>query len=271
MIDSGLLLLILGCSALLWVAFAIYPGELSWLGTGLTKRLYDRAAPHYEKKWLRHNYQSYDDAIAGGLALADTSIDLDDLAMLDLCTGTGRAVVVALAQPKAPAKIDAVDFSSEMLARLRARLAQPLVDGVAEGSPPNHEGSVDGVGRYGASNVALHCADVARWLTSVEGRYGLVTLMEAGEFIPQFDEVMRAASRVIAPRGVLVLTYPAFPFGLFFPGRCQTPRALARLLSSLDFEEIEDVPWRRRYRIAIWQRRMVDNSAPVDGSGSPKA
>lgn len=244
---------------MLWVAFAIYPAELSWLGTGLTKRLYDRAAPRYEQKWLRHNYQPYDDAIADGLALADTSIDLDDLAMLDLCTGTGRAVTVALAQSKAPAKVDAVDFSPEMLALLRARLAPAHDDASLEGGSTNHGLSVDGVLRQGATEVGLHCDDVARWLTSVEGRYGLVTLMEAGEFIPQFCEVMRGVSRVIAPRGVLVLTYPAWPFGLAFPGRCQTRRALARLLRSLAFEEIEDVPWRRRYRIAIWQRRWADH------------
>ena len=242
------------------MAFAIYPGELSWLGTGLTKRLYDRAAPHYEKKWLRHNYQPYDDAIAGGLAraIANTSIDLDDLAMLDLCTGTGRAVAVAVVQPKAPAKVDAVDFSPEMLAQLRARLTRSLDDGVSEARLADHGDSVHGVGRHGATEVAVHCADVARWLTSVEGRYGLVTLMEAGEFIPQFCEVMHSVSRVTAPRGLLVLTYPAWPFAWFFPGRCQTRRALARLLSSLGFEEIEDVPWRRRYRIATWQRRLAD-------------
>lgn len=220
-------------AAVVFILLAIYPGELSWVRSGGHRWLYDRAAQHYNDKWLRHDYKDFDQQIARAAALA---ADLHSPpAVLDLACGTGRATLSAYRTLGEQADYTAVDFSTGMLAQFstdNGALPQWLRD-----------------------NVKTECNELGDWLAHNERRYELVLLMEASEFIPGNRALTSQLGRTVRAGGQLVMTRPAGFWWLLFPGRGQSRKVIAQRLREAGFSEPDFIPWRQRYELVTAHRQ----------------
>lgn len=224
-------LLLLGiCFVLLAVAvFSIYPGELSWFSGRLHARLYDASAASYEKKWQRHNYEPYDRMVRDA---AEQLLQVETPAVVDLCSGTGRALFVAIKELGEHGSYTAVDRSVEMLFRAQERA-----------------GNLDAAT---SSRINTVVADIDTWLRSSRPcSFDLITLMEASEFISGFIEICPRITDCLKPNGLFVLTYPTPFYAVFFPGRGQRRGQLHRLLVASGMTIKKDMSWRSRYRLCV--------------------
>jgi SAM-dependent methyltransferase len=228
LVTSLVLVVVLAC--------IIYPGEFSYVSPRLNRWFYDRSASNYHQKWRAAAYR--DPAIQKRiLQFARQSVqDSGTCSVLDLGCGTGRGI--RLVSPVLPAATlyTGIDYSGSMLQGFREW--------------------IDSQGHFLSERIELIQEDLAHWADRDQGQrsYGLILLLEAGEFVPNFSEVLRRVSAVLAPNGGLLMTRPANLWFWFFPGRLQSRRLLTRLLISLGFAEPEYVRWRARYELVFCKR-----------------
>lgn len=225
------MLVLLVLTGLLFIALAIYPGELSWLSPALHARLYDSAAEKYEEKWLRHDYSSYDQILRQSCSLV-TDTYKERLLVLDLCAGTGRATEVMASELPAQTQFFCVDASSGMLHALENRLLKPAI---------------------ASAQVHIICDRAGHWLRRSDALFHLVAMMECSEFLPGFPELVENLSAHLIPGAVVVTTRPAGLFSWLFLGRSQHQNGYYQLFARHGFFLISDKSWRNRYRLVIWQ------------------
>jgi SAM-dependent methyltransferase len=233
----GSLLLVTG---LLAVALLVYPGELSQISSTSHRWLYDRSAERYERKWRSHAYTepSHVKRIAQH-AVACCS-DSHTHRVLDVGCGTGRGVRIVAPSLAQDTTFLCVDFSARMLDRFRAWLSSS--------STPSLSKRVTMVERSLTAWAGDHDE-------GCEERFGLVLLLEVGEFLPDLTFVLGRATALTNARGGLVMTRPAGPWHWAFPGRLQSRGRLAELLRSLGYGEIRFSPWRSRYEL-VFARKL---------------
>lgn len=212
------------------LAAMVYPGELSWLGPRWTAYLYNKAAANYETKWSRHNYAPYDELIREAVLAAQHKQGDEQLRIVDLCCGTGRATTRALENLTNAASVDCVDNSAAMLAILSEKLTSLST----------------------AADVRLHCEDVTAWLAREKEPYHLAVFMECSEFLPDFATVVKNLATSLRPGAIVVTTRPGGFFSWFFPGRSQQWRAYSGLFARYGFSLRSDERWRLRYRLVSW-------------------
>lgn len=219
------------------VAALIYPGELSQLSPRLNRRLYDGAARTYDDKWRSFRYR--DPAVNRSMTdFARESLSRSGvMEVVDLGCGTGRGIRLLLDQLPESTRFTGIDYSSGMIDVFRSWLAR---------QPPS-----------ASDRVVLRRQDLADWADggAAERRYGLVLMLEVGEFVPRFADVMARIADVLAPQGGLIMTRPAGAWWLFFPTRRQSRRSLTALLRSLGFEEPHYRAWRARYELVYAVKR----------------
>lgn len=224
-------LIIFGVSALLCAAL-IYPGELSQFSPRANRWLYNRFAQNYQDKWRSAAYEdhSHQDRIIGHVRDSITACGINSV--LDLGCGTGRVIRLTGDILDAESRYTGVDYSGEMLAQFQAWL--------------------DTEGKAMSSRVRLVQAELGEWALQPERfEYGAVFLLEVGELLPAFEQVIRRLASLVPPGGGLVMTRPAHFWWLFFPTRKQSRGALAQLLESAGFDRPEFISWRFRYEILL--------------------
>lgn len=209
------------------IALLFYPTELSWVSTKGTRWLYDKSAASYATKWERHNYSSYDALISK--AAASLKASSTDLAVLDLCCGTGRATLVASRALGSRANYTAIDFSAAMLEQLKQEIASSEFAQTL--------------------NINVMQEDVQQWVQHSSACFDLILFMEAGEFLPEFTDVIEHLGRACNRGGYLVMTKPTAFWCTFFPARSQTRRQLSAQLHWAGFTEITFTEWRSRYEL----------------------
>lgn len=218
------------------LALAIYPGELSWLPGKGNRWLYDKAAANYAKKWNRHSYAQYDQHIQrAAAAAADRAADRAVSAtnqtihprVLDMACGSGRATRAAATELGKNASYTAVDSSAAMLDEMSVTL-EDVID---------------------PDTVTRENCDAIAWLERNNAQFDLVLLMEAAEFIPQNRKLLAGLANAATTGSHLVMTRPASPWWIFFPGRGQSRRALRQRLTSAGFSDICFFAWRSRYEL----------------------
>lgn len=218
------------------VAAFIYPGELSHVSSRLNRKLYDRAARNYDRKWRAEAYRnsSFDRAITDFSVSACRRSGVQRV--LDLGCGTGRGIRLIAEKLPPTAEFVGVDSSTAMLGEFETWLQQ------------YREGLAD--------RVTLTNSDLGVWAQEVSGapKFGLVLLLEVGEFLPKFASVIHRAADITADGGGFILTRPAGYWWLFFPGRMQSRRALSQLLTSSGFASPTFMRWRSRYELVFCQK-----------------
>jgi SAM-dependent methyltransferase len=214
----------------------VYPGELSHVSPGLNRWLYDRAARAYDRKLLSAAYR--DPVVQGAVvAFAEQSLATSGIGeVLDLGCGTGRGTRQLIDSLPESTRFTGIDYSPAMLAEFREWL--------------------DWRDLSVARRVSLRHGDLSDWAdsSSPDARYGLVLMLEVGEFTPRFREVMTRVAAVLPPGGGLIATRPAGIWAFFFPGRFQTRHGLTSLLGSLGFGAPRYLKWRARYELVLAQR-----------------
>ncbi len=229
------LLLIFGAVA----AALIYPGELSQVSSRLNRSLYDRAARNYDRKWRGRAYHhaSVNDAITDFSVAACHRSGVTSV--MDLGCGTGRGIrLISKAMPPV-VEFTGIDSSASMLDEFETWL----------------QGQDDAL----KSRVSLTNSDLGTWAQddSESATFGLVMMLEVGEFLPQFEQVMQRISDITAASGGLILTRPAGLWRYFFPGRMQSREALSELLASGGFEVPMFMKWRSRYELVFCNKKPV--------------
>lgn len=227
--------LLIGGVAILLFAVLVYPGELSLFGPRANRWLYDRSAENYQGKWQSAAYrdQAHRDRITQHVrdSIGATGVH----AVLDLGCGTGRGIRITGGTLDPGTQYTGVDFSAEMLTRFQAWLQDE--------------------GRDIAPRVQLLEAELGQWAARTDHpQYGAVFLLEVGEFLPSFVEVVERLASLVPPGGGLVMTRPACMWWIFFPGRRQSRRALGQLLQSVGFEPPDFIPWRKRYEFVLTRK-----------------
>ena len=227
-----LLGIIIGAIAVILFALLIYPGELSMFGPRANRWLYNLSAKNYQDKWRSAAYQDdfYRDKILCHLRDSITTSGVNSV--LDLGCGTGRGIRLSGGVLPADTLYTGIDFSSEMLSHFQQWLSEE--------------------GKEVASQVQLVEAELGEWATQAgHPQYGMVFLLEVGEFLPAFVSVVERLASLIPPGGGLIMTRPARFWWVFFPGRRQSRRALSQLLESQGFDCPEFMPWRSRYELVL--------------------
>jgi len=215
------------------VVVAIYPGELSWISRSGNRWLYERGAKNYAQKWRRHDYRPYDELILSSIrSLAhNASTEKPDrkIRVLDLGCGHGRATLLAAQQLGNAGLYRAVDYSAAMLAPLRSHIHQDPA--------------------LAFLNIEIMEANISEYMSAKGNAYDLVIMMEVGEFLPRFSQVLKQIGQHSAEGTTLVLTRPAGLWHFFFLGRKQSRSALTAALESTGFHHVTFKPWRTRYEL----------------------
>jgi SAM-dependent methyltransferase len=219
--------------ACLILAPLVYPGELSFISSGLHRWLYDRAAGSYHRKWQSAAYRDPEFRQLLVEFARQSLLRSKVERVLDLGCGTGRGIRQLVHRLPSSTRFKGIDFSKPMLAVFRRWLT-------------GQEYSV-------SDRIELSQLDLADWsgIECNDEHYGLVLVLEVGEFLPNFAQIVVRVAGVLPSGGGLILTRPAGIWGLFFPGRKQSRRALTRLLVSSGFAAPEFLKWRSRYEVVL--------------------
>jgi SAM-dependent methyltransferase len=236
-------LLLLAWFALGWMLMT----ELSYLpGSTLTIWLYDRLAPLYPRKT---SVSAYLDAGTQERTLLAPLRSLCEKRphplIVDIGCGNGRAALLLIRQPWFDGRIVALDLSEAMLSQFRA--------------------ARDRLPAAQRERIEIRRADAVEFAGETAPVDGCL-LLEVGEFIPRFQQLVRGIAARLVPGGLFIVTRPPFPYSLLFPFRAQSSRGINRLLREAGLERTATIPWRRRYEFVHARRPDTSPSPPVRGS-----
>ncbi|MDB4261610.1 class I SAM-dependent methyltransferase [bacterium] len=213
-----------------------YPGEWTHISPSSARWLYDRGAGNYQRKWNSRYYSanSHQERIALHIAAGLCKSKVNHV--LDLGCGTGRGIRLVHEVLPIDTQFTMVDFSPGMLDQLRLWLHK-------------QDGDL-------ADRTSIVESELGSWAAGTATEYyGAVFLLEVGEFVPGFAEVIRHMGSVTAPGGTVVMTRPAGIWSRFFPLRKQSRAALGKILLSSGFESPEFMRWRSRYEL-VFSRKL---------------
>jgi ubiquinone/menaquinone biosynthesis C-methylase UbiE len=224
---------LLAAAGVILIAAAVYwllvLTEGAYLGSGVVTALYDRVARRYD---TIKQFDDEDEAYFLGRPVARFLANLPDTCegppwLLDVASGTGRLPLTVLRASKGGCRVVAMDRSSAMLAEARRKL-----DG---------QGWVD---------IVYLAHDAAR-LPFADGRFSVVSCLEALEFMPQPASVLAELLRVARSGGLVVLTNRIGREARLLPGRTFTRDALSAMLRSLGAAGVEIMPWQMDYDLVF--------------------
>ena len=94
--------------------------------------------------------------------------------------------------------------------------------------------------------------DLAIWAKEeTTEKFEAITLMEAGEFLPDFIQVVKRAALSLKTNGLFLLTKPPEYMAWLYLGRKQTNKQITELLKECGFDKIQINNWTSRYEV-IW-------------------
>jgi SAM-dependent methyltransferase len=208
--------------------------EGTYLGARAVALLYNLYARRYDA--VKSFDQGYEDAFLGRplrYALGNRPLPL----VLDVATGTGRVPGLLLRDPGFRGKVVALDFARDMLVLASHKLR--------------------------AHDRQLICV----WQNAVtlpfpDGRFDLVTCIEALEFMPDPAQVLAEMVRVLQPAGWLLITRRRGWQSRLFPGRTWTKEELLAHLFALGLRDLRIQPWQMDYDL-VWACKPGEPITPV--------
>lgn len=218
---------IIGILAVLVLAAFLYwqliIAEGAYLGRGIVTLLYNWSAHVYDRiKHYDTGYESYFLA----RPLASTLFSFPSPLVLDVATGTSRLACTLLDEVAFRGRVIGLDLSRKMLEQAAHKTA-----------------------RYGDRNALLW--DDASELPFPDDTFEAVACLEALEFMPDPEQVMREMVRVLRPGGVFLTTNRVGNDARWLPGRTQSADELQKKLQTLSLEMVQIRPWQEDYDL-VW-------------------
>lgn len=219
----GVLVSIGLAALLLW--WLINATEGVYLGRRVVIWLYDRYAHRYDR--TKEFETAYEAAYLGRPLLQ--AMDTPHALILDVATGTGRLPATLFQRPAFTGKIVAVDLSRQMLTRAAAKLQYEITANRA---------------------YLLHCP--ADHLPFPDNTFEAVTILEALEFMPSPQAVLREIQRVTRPGGVVLMSNRQGREAKLLPGKTMSNEGFEQYLTeTLGFEFVEIERWQVGYAL-VW-------------------
>ncbi len=201
--------------------------EGAYLGRRVVALLYDLSARAYDRiKQFDPHYEAW----FLGMPLSRALAPLPDPLVLDVATGTGRLARALFADTGFRGRLIGLDYARRMLAEARRTL------------------------RPWADRITLIWEDAAR-LPFDEATFDAVACLEALEFMPDPDAVLREMVRVLRPGGVLLVTNRIGSGARWMPGRTCPTEVFLDKLRALPLEMIRAQPWQEDYDL-VWARKQ---------------
>jgi SAM-dependent methyltransferase len=222
---------------LIFVAIAywlVITTEGTYLGTRSVVRLYDWTARRYN---AIKRFGFVDEARFVGLPLARMVQDTPGARLLDVATGTGRALLAVAAADDLDATLIGVDHSRGMLREAQ----KDLMDSE----------------RTQAERIQLVQGD-AHCLMFADATFDAVSCLEALEFMRDPRQVVREMARVLKPGGVLLVSNRVGLEAWFLPGRHCGRGRMEKLLAREGLAEINSHRWQVDYDL-IWAIKPYDD------------
>lgn len=148
--------------------------------------------------------------------------------VLDVATGTGRVPALLLSEPAFSGRVIGVDFAREMLTRAADKTA-------------DHTDRVEYIWQN------------AMQLPFPDACFDLVTCLEALEFMPDPEQVLKEMIRVARPDAMVFLTHRRGWESRVMPGKCWSTTDFRSLLEGLGLRDLQVAPWQKDYSL-VWGR-----------------
>lgn len=225
----GILGLIIVVALLYW---QLILAEGAYLGRRVVILLYDWSARVYDRiKGYNPGYEQW----FLGLPLSQALVDFPDPLVLDVAAGTARLARTLFEQAGFRGRLIGVDLSRRMLRQAVA----------ATEAWSNH--------------IAFIRQDASQ-LPFPDDTFDAVTCLEALEFMPDPDHVLREIVRVLRPGGSFLTTNRIGKDARWLPGRTYSQEAFEAKLHALSLEMV---------RTKLWQEDYDLVSAVKPGARSP--
>ncbi len=214
---------IIGIVGLLLIGGLLYwqliLAEGAYLGRRVVILLYDWSARIYDRiKGFNPGYEQW----FLGLPLTQALADFPDPLVLDVATGTARLARTLFQQSHFRGRLIGVDLSRKML--------QQAVQATAVWS----------------ERITFIHQDAGQ-LPFPDATFDAVACLEALEFMPDPDKVLREMVRVLRPGGFLLTTNRIGKDARWLPGRTCKPEAFEAKLRALSLEMVQTRLWQEDY------------------------
>lgn len=223
----------IGAGAFYWLMFFT---EGAYLGPRVVTFLYDRGASTYDRV---KEFDPVDDAWDLARPLQRELKSVSKPLILDLATGTGRLPVALLRCLDFEGNIVGLDLSLKMLEQARRKTA-------------GHNERVTLLWKDGLA------------LPFLDGTLDAVCCVEALEFMPEPQTVLREMARVLRPGGILLTTNRVGLDALLMPGRTFSNQRLKALLASVSLHEVEIKKWQTYYDL-VWAQKDGELATEANG------
>ncbi len=219
----GLLALLGGVAAFLYWQLIIAEG--AYLGRRVVTWLYDASAHAYDNiKAFQPTYEEM--LLARPLRQKLALSGFTDPLVLDVATGTARLPYGLFRYTQYPGRVIGLDLSRKMLVEALPK-CQPWAD-----------------------RLTFIWQDASE-LPFPDDIFDAVACLEALEFMPDPDRVLRELARVLRPGGILLTTNRIGKTARWMPGRTHSAQALEEKLQALEMEMIRIRPWQVDYEM-VW-------------------
>ncbi|MBN1875487.1 MAG: class I SAM-dependent methyltransferase [Anaerolineae bacterium] len=200
--------------------------EGAYLGRFVVTLLYDWSARLYDRiKSFDPGYEQWFLGRPLSMALGV----LPDPLILDVATGTARLARTLFQQAGFHGRLIGLDYSRKM-----------LQEAVKETRP-------------WAEQLTFIWQDASQ-LPFEDNTFDAVTCLEALEFMPDPEHVLREMARVLRPGGIMLITNRIGSGARWMPGRTYTPDTFQSKLRDLPLEMIRVQPWQEDYDL-LWGRK----------------
>ncbi len=212
---------ILMLAALLYWQLILAEG--AYLGRKIVALLYDWSANIYDRiKAYDPGYEQWFLGLPLSRALALQPAPL----LLDVATGTARLARTLFAQPGYRGRIIGLDYSRKMLEQATEKT------------------------QTWANRITFVWQDASQ-LPFPDNTFDAVTCLEALEFMPDADQVLREIIRVLQPGGILMTTNRIGKEARWLPGRTYSSETFEENLKDLSLEMVRTQPWQEDYDL-VW-------------------
>jgi ubiquinone/menaquinone biosynthesis C-methylase UbiE len=225
----------MGLCIALFVYWLVVVGECTYLGRYAVRFIYQRGAAIYDR--VRQSIHATDEALLLPV-LAHPLVGRLNHTTLDIATGTGRVPLLLASQPWFDGVAHGLDFSPAMLAHGQAK--------------------VDQVGLGAAVEFTHGEAGSLPW---PDGRFDLVTCLEALEYFPHPRRALAEMVRVLRPGGTLVVSKYPDVWARWLPGKALSTSTMTTVLQHLGLHNIDVRVWQPGQYELVVAEKVSTNTA----------